>query len=170
MKWKKAPLITIFKKSNKMVCGNYHSFSLLLTPGKAFPRVLLNRLSGVAKNLLPDDQCGFREESQTWSFLSSKYRKNALSKICHCSWCLLTLLKISTQWTAHCFSQCSSKLAVWRHRFLSKVIYRMHLESTTMSTRAVYTLLDISISSPSACTHWFKQRSMDTKLTRCQSF
>ena len=58
--WKDAQLITIFKKGNRKLCGNYRGISLLSIPGKVFARVLLNRLTSVAEDFLPEAQCGFR--------------------------------------------------------------------------------------------------------------
>ena len=47
-------------KHYKRVCGNYRGISLLSIPGKVFARILLNRLSKLAENVLPETQCGFR--------------------------------------------------------------------------------------------------------------
>ena len=58
--WKDAQLITLFKKGDRRVCGNYRGISLLSIPGKVFARILLNRLSTVAESILPEAQCGFR--------------------------------------------------------------------------------------------------------------
>ena len=58
--WKDAQLITIFKKGDRKLCGNYRGISLLSIPGKVFARVLLNRLTSYAENFLPETQCGFR--------------------------------------------------------------------------------------------------------------
>lgn len=58
--WKDAQLVTIFKKGDRKVCGNYRGISLLSIPGKIFARVLLNRLSSYAESFLPETQCGFR--------------------------------------------------------------------------------------------------------------
>ena len=62
--WKDAQLITIFKKGDRKLCGNYRGISLLSIPGKVFARVLLNRLT-YAENFLPETQCGFRSERGT---------------------------------------------------------------------------------------------------------
>ena len=58
--WKDAQLITLFKRGDRRVCGNYRGISLLSIPGKVFARVLLNRLTSYAEELLPEAQCGFR--------------------------------------------------------------------------------------------------------------
>ena len=58
--WKDAQLVTIFKKGDRRVCGNYRGISLLSIPGKVFARVLLNRLLAQIDQFLPEAQCGFR--------------------------------------------------------------------------------------------------------------
>ena len=58
--WKDAQLITLFKKGDRRLCGNYRGISLLSIPGKVYARILLNRLSVYAETLLPEAQCGFR--------------------------------------------------------------------------------------------------------------
>ncbi len=58
--WKDAQLVTIFKKGDRKVCGNYRGISLFSIPGKVFARVLLNRLTSHADSFLPETQCGFR--------------------------------------------------------------------------------------------------------------
>ena len=40
--WKNAQLITLFKKGDRCVCGNYRGISFLSIPGKVFTRILLN--------------------------------------------------------------------------------------------------------------------------------
>ena len=58
--WKDAQLVTIFKKGDRRICGNYRGISLLSIPGKVFARILLNRLTKLAEQFLPEAQCGFR--------------------------------------------------------------------------------------------------------------
>ena len=57
--WKDAQLITLFKKGDRRLCGNYRGISLLSIPGNVFARVLLNRLSSYVEDMLPEAQCGF---------------------------------------------------------------------------------------------------------------
>ena len=47
--WKHAQLITIFKKGDRKLCGNYRGISLLSILGKVFAHVLLNRLTSYAE-------------------------------------------------------------------------------------------------------------------------
>ena len=60
-----AQIVTIFKKGDKAVCGNYRGISLLSTVGKLLSKVLLNRLSRLAEDVLPESQCGFRSSRGT---------------------------------------------------------------------------------------------------------
>ena len=69
--WKDAQLITIFKKGDRKVCSNYRGISLLSIPGTVFARVLLNRLSSIAEDLLPEAQCGFRAGRGTTDMIFS---------------------------------------------------------------------------------------------------
>ncbi|XP_063609538.1 uncharacterized protein LOC134783560 [Penaeus indicus] len=58
-------IITIFKKGDRMLCGNYRGISLLSIAGKIFARILLNRLIRVTEEVLPESQCGFRPSRGT---------------------------------------------------------------------------------------------------------
>ncbi|CAH1250247.1 Hypp8829 [Branchiostoma lanceolatum] len=62
---KDATIITIFKKGDRSVCGNYRGISLLSIAGKIIARVLLDRLLTVAEEVLPESQCGFRPSRGT---------------------------------------------------------------------------------------------------------
>lgn len=55
-----ALIVTIFKKGDKTVCGNYRGISLLSIAGKILARILSQRLSHAAEDILPESQCGFR--------------------------------------------------------------------------------------------------------------
>jgi hypothetical protein len=64
--WKDANIVTIFKKGDRTQCGNYRGISLLSIAGKAFARILLNRLdSHVTPSIVPETQCGFRKKRST---------------------------------------------------------------------------------------------------------
>jgi hypothetical protein len=70
--WKDAVVCSLFKnKGDKEVCGNYRPISLLSTAGKAFSRVLINRLMDdeAFDTLVPESQCGFRRERATVDML-----------------------------------------------------------------------------------------------------
>lgn len=55
-----ALIVTIFKKGDRTICGNYRGISLLSIAGKILARILSCRLSSVAEEILPETQCGFR--------------------------------------------------------------------------------------------------------------
>lgn len=64
--WKDANIVTIFKKGDRTQCGNYRGISLLSIAGKAFARILLNRLNvHITPDVLPETQCGFRNNRST---------------------------------------------------------------------------------------------------------
>ena len=69
--WKDAQLIALFIKSDRRVCGNYCGISLPSIPGKVFARILLNRLSKLPENVLPETQCGFRPGQGTVDMIFS---------------------------------------------------------------------------------------------------
>ena len=62
---KDAVIITIFKKGDRKICGNYRGISLLSVAGKIFARILLTRLQVIAERVLPESQCGFRASRGT---------------------------------------------------------------------------------------------------------
>ena len=55
-----ALIVTIFKRGDKTVCENYRGISLLSIAGKILARILSQRLSHAAEDILPESQCGFR--------------------------------------------------------------------------------------------------------------
>ena len=66
--FKDASIIHLFKpKGNPQLCDNHHGRSLLSVAGKVLARVLLNRLNEHLEQagLLPENQCGFREDRGT---------------------------------------------------------------------------------------------------------
>ncbi|XP_062615832.1 uncharacterized protein LOC134277519 [Saccostrea cucullata] len=61
-----ASIITLYKnKGDRSDCNNYRGISLLSIVGKAFARVVLNRLRKLAERVYPEAQCGFRAERST---------------------------------------------------------------------------------------------------------
>ncbi|GFR69876.1 RNA-directed DNA polymerase from mobile element jockey [Elysia marginata] len=61
-----AKIITLYKnKGDRRDCNNYHGISHLSTVGKAFARVVLNRLQQLADLVYPESQCGFRAKRST---------------------------------------------------------------------------------------------------------
>lgn len=64
--WRDASLLAIFKKGDRTECGNYRGISLLSIAGKAFARIILNRLEKhVTHQVIPETQCGFRSNRST---------------------------------------------------------------------------------------------------------
>ena len=56
-----ANIITLYKsKGERSDCNSYRGISLLSIVGKAFARVVLNRLQTLAERVYPEAQCGFR--------------------------------------------------------------------------------------------------------------
>lgn len=61
-----ANIITLYKnKGDRRDCNNYRGISLLSVVGKAFPRVVLNRLQVLAARVYPESQCGIRAKRST---------------------------------------------------------------------------------------------------------
>eukprot|EP00106_Octopus_bimaculoides_P016855 XP_014784297.1 PREDICTED: uncharacterized protein LOC106879306 [Octopus bimaculoides] len=62
---KDAVIVTIFKKGDRSLCGNYRGISLLSIAGKIIARILLQRFQVVAESVFPESQCGFRKSRGT---------------------------------------------------------------------------------------------------------
>ena len=61
-----AKIVTLYKnKGDRSDCNNYRGISLLSIVGKAFARVVLNRLQTLADRVYPESQCGFRAKRST---------------------------------------------------------------------------------------------------------
>ncbi|KAL0195112.1 hypothetical protein M9458_008684, partial [Cirrhinus mrigala] len=61
-----AKIVTLYKnKGDRSDCNNYRGISLLSVVGKAFARVILNRLQLLADRVYPESQCGFRAKRST---------------------------------------------------------------------------------------------------------
>ena len=65
--WKDATIVTIYKnKGDKADCGNSRGISLLSVAGKILAKILLKRLiKHVSEELMPETQCGFRQNRST---------------------------------------------------------------------------------------------------------
>ncbi|VDP69493.1 unnamed protein product, partial [Schistosoma curassoni] len=62
MDWKEGHLIKILKKGDLSKYDNYRGITLLSIPGKAFNRVLLNRMKDAVYAQLRDQRAGFRKD------------------------------------------------------------------------------------------------------------
>ena len=67
-----ANIITLYKnKGDRSDCNNYRGISLLSIVGKAYARVILNRLQTLASRIYPESQCGFRAGRSTVDMIFS---------------------------------------------------------------------------------------------------
>ena len=60
--WRDAIVVPVPKKDDLRSCDNWRGISLLDVAGKVFARVIQDRLQAFAEDVLPDSQCGFRQE------------------------------------------------------------------------------------------------------------
>ena len=63
--WTKSLVIPLPKKGNLRQCQNYRTISLISHPSKVMLRVILNRLTPKAEELLSEEQAGFRAGRST---------------------------------------------------------------------------------------------------------
>ena len=67
-----ANIVTLYKnKGDGSDCNNYRGISLLNIVGKAFARVVLNKLQTLASRVYPECQCDFRAERLTIDMIFS---------------------------------------------------------------------------------------------------
>jgi len=67
-----ANIVTLYKnKGDRRDCNNYRGISLLSIVGKAFARVVLNRLQLLTERVYPEAQCGFRAGRSTIDMIFS---------------------------------------------------------------------------------------------------
>jgi len=67
-----AKIVTLYKnKGDRSDCNNYRGTSLLSIVGKAFARVVLNRLEALADRVYPESQCEFRTNRSTTDMVFS---------------------------------------------------------------------------------------------------
>ena len=63
--WKVSIIVPIHKKGDKTDCNNYGGISLLPTTYKILSNILFSRLIPYAKEIIGDQQCGFRRNRST---------------------------------------------------------------------------------------------------------
>ena len=114
-----ATIVTLFKKGNRSDCGNYRGISLLSTAGKILARLLQNRLSPVAEQILPESQCSFRPSRGTIEmiFAARQLQEKCIEQQKPLSWPSSTCLKPSTPSTVAAYGK--SFLAMAARRSLS---------------------------------------------------
>ncbi len=79
--WKDANIVPIFKKGSRKDCGNYRGISLLSIAGKIMARIILNRINDkITPNILPETQCGFRNNRSTMDMVFSLRQIQVKSK------------------------------------------------------------------------------------------
>ena len=66
-RWRDAVIKVLHKKKDRTECGNYRGISLVAHAGKVLLKIVTTRLSAhyEARNLLPEEQCGFRPHRST---------------------------------------------------------------------------------------------------------
>ena len=63
--WKESIIVPIHKEGDKTDCNNYRGITLLPTTYKILSNILLSRLIPYAKEIIGDNQCGFRRNRST---------------------------------------------------------------------------------------------------------
>uniref|UniRef100_A0A8D8R0B9 Craniofacial development protein 2 n=1 Tax=Cacopsylla melanoneura TaxID=428564 RepID=A0A8D8R0B9_9HEMI len=69
--YRDAEIVAIHKKGDRSKCDNYRGISLLSISGKLLSRVIYNRLTVLAEEVLSDTQCGFRQNKSTTDMVFS---------------------------------------------------------------------------------------------------
>ena len=72
----------LHKKKDRTECGNYRGISLVAHPGKVLLKIVATRLSAYceARNLLPEEQCGFRPHRSTTDMMFAVRRLQELGR------------------------------------------------------------------------------------------
>ena len=80
--WKGAVITIHHKKGDKTECGNYRGISLVSQAGKVLFKVVARRLSAYceSKGLLPEEQCGFRQNRSTTDMMSVVRRRQEIGR------------------------------------------------------------------------------------------
>ena len=63
--WKRALIVPIHKKKDKLDCNNYRGISLLCHCSKIFTSILLDRLRSKTEEILSEEQASFRASRST---------------------------------------------------------------------------------------------------------
>ena len=80
--WRDAVIKVLHKKKDRTECGNYRGISLVAHAGKVLLKIVATRLSAYceARNLLPDEQCGFRPHRSTTDMMFTVRRLQELGR------------------------------------------------------------------------------------------
>ena len=70
-RWRDTVIKVLHKKKDRTECGNYRGISLVAHAGKVLLKIVATRLSTYceARNLLPEEQCGFRPHRSTTNMM-----------------------------------------------------------------------------------------------------
>ena len=81
-RWRDAVIKVLHKKKDRTECGNYRDISLVAHAGKVLLKIVATRLSAYceARNLLPEEQCGFRPHHSTTDMMFAVRRLQELGR------------------------------------------------------------------------------------------
>ena len=85
-RWRYAMRKVLHKKKDRADYSNYRGISLVVHAGKIFLKVIATRLSAYyeARNLLPEEQCGFRPHRSTTGMMVCKGWEGKRAHHCSC--------------------------------------------------------------------------------------
>ena len=80
-RWRDA-VIKVLHKKDRTECGNYRGISLVAHAGRVLLKIVATRLSAYceARNLLPEEQCGFRPHRSTTDMMFAVRRLQELGR------------------------------------------------------------------------------------------
>ena len=81
-RWRDAVIKGFRKEKARTECGNYRGISLVAHAGKVLLKIVATRLSAYceARNLLPEEQCGFRPHRSTTDMILAVRRLQELGR------------------------------------------------------------------------------------------
>ena len=81
-RWRDAMIKVLHKKKDRTECGNYHGISLVSHAGKVLFKIVATRLGAYCetRNLLPEEQCGFRPHRSTKDMIFAVRRLQELGR------------------------------------------------------------------------------------------
>ena len=81
-RWRDAVIKVLHKNKDRFECGNYRGISLVAHAGKVLLKIVATRLSAYceARNLLPEEQCGFRPHRSTTDMMFAIQRLQELGR------------------------------------------------------------------------------------------
>ena len=102
--WKDAVITVLHKTGDKTECGNYRGILLVSHTGKVLLKVVARRLGAYceAKDLLPEEQCGFRPNLSTMDMMFVVRRLQEIGRKAGVSlfMCFIDLIRRTTPLTA----------------------------------------------------------------------